>query len=417
MEDEMVYSISSYSQEQLVKWKLDANDALIIRWFVTFMKSGKMAEVEYSGQTYYWVKYQAVIDELPILKIKTTKGIAARFRKIVRSGLLSFYLKKNDEGTYSTYRLNQDQYSLLVYHPPMETKKPTGEKLKPAPMAEKRQPKDSITNKTIIQNDDGASIILEDDDIKFNDIKQNQGEKLMVHDKVVPPDSPDDQYQSAVRDLVNAYNKAALKAKYPNASPKNIATFYKNVHLNEEMVPLLIKHMDEWFRWNGRNNDVDKLGDRSISMLAYNLRPFYEYIDAIPTEEQITERKKQDLAPEIAGWDEDSIRAIMKQEPLLEWTEEAKLFSRGDYDVDLENKALVFPNGTIVTRKNKDEYIRFRDMEYGREGAVKRARARLGAKENNATDALPRDINLHGNLTLGGFMKASSDIMDHLDDD
>ena len=138
----MVYTILGFSQEQLVKWNLDTSDALIIRWFATFVNSGKMATVDYLGETYYWVKYQAVIDDLPILNIKTTKGIAARFRKIVRCGLFSFYLKKNEEGTYSTYRLHQDQYNKLFSHIPKETKTSAGENRTPTPMQSKRNPKD-----------------------------------------------------------------------------------------------------------------------------------------------------------------------------------------------------------------------------------------------------------------------------------
>lgn len=301
----MVYTVSGYSQEQLVKWKLKAGDALIIKWFVTFMQSGKMATVEHCGQTYYWVRYQAVINDLPILGIGTSKGIASRFRRIVKAGLLDFFLKKNEEGTYSTYRLNSDQYKKLLYHSTMETKKVTGETAKVSPIEPKRKPKDYNTNKTIIQNDDEASITLEHDSYNTMKTFEHNETKEMNQEGFVPPDSPDAKYQAAISTLVAAYNKAALKARYMNASPANVATFFNSVTLNLEMLPLLVKHMDEWFRWTGRNGDAEKLGDRSISMLAYNLRPFYEHVAAIPTEEQIIERKKRDLAPEITGWDVD----------------------------------------------------------------------------------------------------------------
>jgi len=246
---------------------------------------------------------------------------------------------------------------------------------------------------------------------------KHQETKGMVHEEEVPAASSDAQYHAAVTDLVNAYNKAALKAKYPNASPRNIATFYKNVQFNIDMLPLLVKHIDEWFRWNGRKNDPTGLGDRSISMLAYNLRPFYEYIESIPTEEQIRERKERDLVPSIAGWSEDEICSAMKHDSLLEWTEEAKLFAGANYKVDLERETLIFPNGTIVTRANKDDYIKFRDMEYGREEAIKRAKARRKVEQDKSNQSIPQEVNTRGNLTLGSYMKASASIMDHLDDD
>ena len=71
----MKYTIEGFNQVELVKMGLNSNDAIILRWFVDFYATSKMAIVKNeTGQEFKWVKYQAVIDDLPILGI-TNKSI------------------------------------------------------------------------------------------------------------------------------------------------------------------------------------------------------------------------------------------------------------------------------------------------------------------------------------------------------
>lgn len=89
----MKYTIEGFSQAKLHEMKLNASDALILRWFLDFAACGRMKRLvqeneNHEKNVYYWVNYQAIIEELPILEITNTKSIANRFNKYVELGLL-----------------------------------------------------------------------------------------------------------------------------------------------------------------------------------------------------------------------------------------------------------------------------------------------------------------------------------------
>ena len=77
----MKYTIEGFSQHKLVEFGLDSIDALILRWYVDFLP--KMSSTIHDGVEYRWVKYQAVIDDLPILGINNRINIARHFDKFV----------------------------------------------------------------------------------------------------------------------------------------------------------------------------------------------------------------------------------------------------------------------------------------------------------------------------------------------
>ena len=108
----MKYNIEGFDQQQLVNMGLNANDAVILRWFVDFYSTNKMAQVTADGVTYKWVKYQAVIDDLPILGIKNKQVIARHFDKMVKAGIIEKYIKKQD-GIYTCFRLTE-KYRVLI---------------------------------------------------------------------------------------------------------------------------------------------------------------------------------------------------------------------------------------------------------------------------------------------------------------
>jgi hypothetical protein len=108
----MKYNIEGFDQQTLVNMGLNSNDAIILRWFVDFYGTNKMAEVTDCGKTYKWVKYQAVIDDLPILRITNKQVIARHFHKMQEAGILEKYLKK-EGGVYTCFRLTE-KYNLLI---------------------------------------------------------------------------------------------------------------------------------------------------------------------------------------------------------------------------------------------------------------------------------------------------------------
>ena len=135
----MRYNLEGFNQQKLVEMKLNSNDAIILRWFVDFYATIKMSVVKDKfGQEFKWVKYQAVIDDLPILEIKNKQVIARHFEKMVKCGILEKYLHKQ-EGTYSCFRLTEKYRVLIEKLNPIDSKVDT-------PIDSKVDTKDSSIN-------------------------------------------------------------------------------------------------------------------------------------------------------------------------------------------------------------------------------------------------------------------------------
>ncbi|WP_315115501.1 conserved phage C-terminal domain-containing protein [uncultured Clostridium sp.] len=97
----MKYTILGFKQSELVKFGLDTVDALILRYFVDFKDSGRMVKEEIDNGIYYWVKYEGIIESLPILKLKKD-AVYRRLKKmsnvnilehktIIENGMFSYY--------------------------------------------------------------------------------------------------------------------------------------------------------------------------------------------------------------------------------------------------------------------------------------------------------------------------------------
>ena len=84
----MKYTIEGFSQKKLFDYGLDFFDALILRWFMSFSSTGRMKKCVKENEVYYWVQYQAVIDEFPCAYVNNVKSVIRRFEKYVEIGLL-----------------------------------------------------------------------------------------------------------------------------------------------------------------------------------------------------------------------------------------------------------------------------------------------------------------------------------------
>nr|WP_246582758.1 conserved phage C-terminal domain-containing protein [Clostridium mobile] len=80
---------------------MDTVDALILRYFVDFKDSGRMVREKVDNKVYYWVKYEGIIESLPILNLKKD-AIYRRLKKmsnvnilehktIIGNGMFSYY--------------------------------------------------------------------------------------------------------------------------------------------------------------------------------------------------------------------------------------------------------------------------------------------------------------------------------------
>lgn len=113
----MKFTVMGFNQQAILdinessSHKLDVTDLLLLRWLVDFSQTEKMTKVVENNQTYYWVNYQAVLDDLPVLKIGR-RMLAARLQKMVDAGILKSSLKRNG-GTFTLYGFG-DKYEMLI---------------------------------------------------------------------------------------------------------------------------------------------------------------------------------------------------------------------------------------------------------------------------------------------------------------
>lgn len=107
----MKYTIEGFSQQLLIDKGLDCIDAVILRWYSDFQVSGKMTQIINKGKIYYWLKYDYVIQELPIIGIKNKESLYRRMKKLVYAGILEHYTKKSG-GVFSCYRITENYYEL-----------------------------------------------------------------------------------------------------------------------------------------------------------------------------------------------------------------------------------------------------------------------------------------------------------------
>ena len=108
----MKTTIHGFRQEKLVLYGMDNDDALILRWFVDFKDSGKMASKIIDDDKYYWIKYEGLLEDLVILKLKTKDALYRRLKKMEKNKILKRQTVK-ENGTYSFYTLGENYRHLI----------------------------------------------------------------------------------------------------------------------------------------------------------------------------------------------------------------------------------------------------------------------------------------------------------------
>ncbi len=107
----MKYTIEGFSQEKAIELGLDLEDLLILRWIVDF--SPKMSKQVIEGKEYFWVKYQALLQDIPILNFKSKDRLYRKMKSLVNKNILLHKNIKNTNGNFSYYAIG-DSYSLLI---------------------------------------------------------------------------------------------------------------------------------------------------------------------------------------------------------------------------------------------------------------------------------------------------------------
>ena len=110
----MKYSIEGFSQSRAVELGLDVVDLSILRWITDFANTGKMVKMQVGDNIYFWVKYDGLLEDMPILNLGKD-GLYRRLKGMVEKGVLEHTTVKMG-GTYSVYRMGEN-FGGLVYEP------------------------------------------------------------------------------------------------------------------------------------------------------------------------------------------------------------------------------------------------------------------------------------------------------------
>lgn len=105
----MKYTIEGFNQEEAIKYKLDLQDLIILRWLTDFFP--KMSKRMINGKEFFWVKYKSLLEDFPILYIKN-EALKDRMFKMVDKGILE-HVQVKVGGTYSYYRFGNNYFELL----------------------------------------------------------------------------------------------------------------------------------------------------------------------------------------------------------------------------------------------------------------------------------------------------------------
>ncbi|WP_346920572.1 conserved phage C-terminal domain-containing protein [Clostridium sp. UBA7339] len=108
----MKHTIMGFRQEKLIKFGLDIIDASILRYFIDFKESNGMNTREVEGHTYYWLRYDAVLREFPIFRMKKCT-VQSRFFKLRDAGMLT-HLVVREKGTYSFFGIGENYKELIT---------------------------------------------------------------------------------------------------------------------------------------------------------------------------------------------------------------------------------------------------------------------------------------------------------------
>ena len=107
----MKFTHLGFSQERAIQMDLDDKDLAILRWFIDFKDSKKITKKIFDEEVFYWVKYEAVIEEYPIFKFKKDT-VYRRLKGLANKGILKHRTLKQG-GVWSYYTLG-DKYIELI---------------------------------------------------------------------------------------------------------------------------------------------------------------------------------------------------------------------------------------------------------------------------------------------------------------
>ncbi len=116
----MKYTIEGFSQEAAIEYGLDVKDLVFLRWLVDFYAASVMEKHVVNGKDYFWVSYQYVIKQIPMLGI-TSSGVLGRRLKGL-AVVLELKMVPTAQGNKVCFRFRDAAMIRLVSSQPHDSK-------------------------------------------------------------------------------------------------------------------------------------------------------------------------------------------------------------------------------------------------------------------------------------------------------
>ena len=319
----MKYTIEGFSQSALLKYHCDAIDALIFRWFVDFQHSGKMESVVRDGQVFYWISYQHVLSEMPILGISNTDVLRHRLKRMRKEKILTSVTIAFQSRRKAYYQFNPEVYSALVttdshteFKSPVSKSPEEGDTLTPD-LKVRCTPDFKVRSHRILKSVDPS---INDPSIKFNNKRTTSPE---------PKTNEQNQFVVVEKDSIFLVLKEeANLLGFTGCTLASIKSFAKE-GFSEEAIKGAFKHVAGYPNFDTLNNPMGEVRRVLRAHLAGELEFSHE----------IGERERQEReaahAARLQKQQEDDRRYAVLIEKSRRETEAA----RADYDQRLRETA------------------------------------------------------------------------------
>lgn len=240
----MKYHISiNQAQAAKICPDLDFNDLAIYDFIKSFATSGNCTTIYDGGKVYYWVSHAAIMDELPLLHIKSKTGIIARINKLVSAGILEKYVKCSDLGK-SFYTFGSGAAMLETSTPPTQKNTPLQKNIDPPTKICRDPLQKNAGNYNIndnINKDNNNVVGFENppttptpDNIISVDVEEITGDPVNVNTETITPPS---SAAPPLKDEANPNKKTLFR----NSTAADRETFFKTFS-GEEYATLDMEH-------------------------------------------------------------------------------------------------------------------------------------------------------------------------------
>jgi len=234
----MKWTTLGFNQQHCVKYGLKTDDLFILRWLADF--EPKMSKASINEKEFFWVNYQAVLEDLPILNVKL-RALEYKFERLCNIGILEHKTIRKG-GTYAYYRFTSKYFELLE---PVKEKQLNAEEY--VKKCSKGMQKIAEQNNTSTKNNQSI-ITKNNDDINFtNEQEQLEKDFNLLWEQYPKKTKKQSAYKEYVLALQKYRNKDYKDANINRMFWYAIIKYNKQVE-EEQRETKFIKNGDNFFK-------------------------------------------------------------------------------------------------------------------------------------------------------------------------